>query len=156
MVRDGEVSGVVVVGAIAGPIQMEGPTARLPVSLTGPGRNEYIARYRIRTAEGAIDRCPLLVPSVPTDGVSRSVRIDVEVPQGATVLRSAFPAFTWKDRRGSVTIGHIPSFVRVPHAPRGVPVAWRDTVDPARVVDAAALSTIGLSTLAWIVLRRRG
>lgn len=147
--------GFVVVGGIAGRTDVVSRTARLRISIAGSGRNEYTVRYRAPLADGPTQRCPLLVPGVPTDGVSRGVRLDVEVPDGATVLPGQFPAFTWNDRRGSVTIGHMPAFVRVPHLPRGAPVTWRDGLDVERLVDTGAIAVIGASTLAWIARRRR-
>ena len=145
----------VVVGAIASRGEIVSRTVRVPVSLTGSGRNEYSVRYRAPLADATAQRCPLLVPGVPTDGVNRAVRIDVEVPAGATVLPGQFPAFSWSDRHGTVTIGHVPSFVRVPYAPPGAPVSWSDRLDIQRTIDVAAIGTLGVATLAWIALRRR-
>ena len=155
MVSNGAVPDFVVIGGIAGRADVIARSARLPVSLTGSGRNEYSIRYHVSLDVVADGRCPLLVPHVPTDGVTRSVLITADVPDDAAVLPGGFPAFAWRDRRGTVTISHIPSFVRVRYAPRDAPIAWRDKLDPARVVDVLAVCTIGISTLGWVVLRRR-
>jgi hypothetical protein len=145
----------VVLGAIAGHTNVVGRTARVPISLTGSGRNEYSVRYSVAVPRAAGDRCPLLVPAAPTDGVSRGVHLQVEVPAETSRLPGEFPAFAWDGVRGAVAISHLPSFVRVPHVARGTAVTWRDTVDLRRILDVAALAIIGASTLAWIVVRRR-
>ena len=146
---------VTVLGAIAGETSIVGRTARVPLSLTGTGRNEYSVRYAVTLPAAARDRCPLLVPAAPTDGVSRTVRLEVDVPREASRLPGEFPAFAWDGLRGAVTIGHMPSFVRVPHVAPGAPVTWRDTFDVRRAVDVFALAIIVISTLAWTALRRR-
>jgi hypothetical protein len=145
----------VVLGAIAGQASVVGRTARVPMSLTGSGRNEYSVRYSIALPLAARDRCPMLVPGAPTDGVTRGVRLEVEVPAGASRLPGEFPAFAWDGARGAVAISHMPSFVRIPHLPEGSAVTWRDRVDVRRILDAAAVTIIGVSTLAWVALRRR-
>jgi hypothetical protein len=155
MVSSGAVPEFVVIGGIPGRADVIARSARLPVFLTGSGRNEYTVRYHASVDNAADGRCPLLVPHVPTDGVTRSVLITADVPEDAAVLPGGFPAFVWRDRRGTVSISHIPSFVRVRYAPRGAPIGWRDTLDPARIVDVLAVSAIGISTLGWVVLRRR-
>ena len=144
----------VVLGALAGQADTIGHTASLPVSLTGMGRNEYMVRYNARPYGPRMDRCPLLVPSVPTDGLSRAVTIAIEVPRGTTRLPGEFPALTWENDRGRVTLGHMPAFVRVPIAAVGEQVASIDTLDVRRAIDIAAVLTIGVATLAWVTLRR--
>lgn len=143
------------VGAIPGETTVVGRTARLRVSLTGSGRNEYSVRYSVNLPAAARDRCPLLVPAAPTDGISRAVHLEVAVPAGANRLPGAFPAFAWDGLHGAVIISHMPSFVRVPHVAAGTAVSWRDRLDVGRIVDVAAVAIIGVSTIAWITLRRR-
>jgi hypothetical protein len=155
MLSGGEPPDFVVLGAVGGRAEIVGRTARLPISITGAGRNEYHVRYSASPPGGAPDRCPLLVPSAPTDGLTRAVRIDVEVPVGTRRLPGEFPAFTWTGRRGAVSIGHMPSFVRVPHVAQDAPVAWRRTLDIRRMIDFAAMATIALTTVGWIARRRR-
>jgi hypothetical protein len=145
----------VTLGAIAGETRVVGRTVRVPMSLTGSGRNEYSVRYSVMLPAAARDRCPLLVPAAAADGVSRVVHLEAEVPDGAKRMPGEFPAFAWQGSRGAVTIGHMPSFVRIPHVAPGTPVTWRDTVDVRRIVDVAAVAIIGVSTLAWMALRRR-
>lgn len=144
----------VVLGALAGQAGTIGRTASLRVSLTGTGRNEYTVRYRVTPHGARQDRCALLVPSVPTDGLSRAVSIAVDVPRGATRLPGEFPAFTWDNERGRVTLGHMPAFVRVPLAMAGAPVRSIDALDVRRAIDVAAMLAIGVATLAWATLRR--
>ena len=155
MLSDGRASRFAVVGALAGDADIVGRTARVPISITGAGRNEYTVRYSVAFPASAADRCPLLVPSAPTDGLSRTARIEVELPQRATRLPGAFPAFVWSDGRGSVAIAHVPSFVRVPHVAAGAAVRWRDTLDIRRAIDLAAILLIATSTLAWAAYQRR-
>jgi hypothetical protein len=144
----------VVLGALAGQTSTVGHTASLPVSLTGMGRNEYTVRYRVTPYAPRLDRCPLLVPSVATDGLSRTVTIAVEVPHGTTRLPGEFPALTWESDVGRVTLGHMPAFVRVPIAAAGDRVTSIDTLDVRRAIDIAAALTIGVATLAWVALRK--
>lgn len=144
-----------VIGGMAGEAETIGRTARVPISLTGSGRNEYSIRYRVAVPGSVVDRCPLLVPSAPADGVTRAVRIEVDLPADARRLPGEFPAFAWDEQHGAVTVGHMPSFVRVPYVPGGAPLTWRDTLDTRRVIDIAALVAIGMSTAAWVALRNR-
>jgi hypothetical protein len=156
MLGDGGAPEFAAVGARLARPEIVGRTVRLSISLTAAGANEFTVRYRVVPAGGAaLDRCPLLVPSAPTDGVSRAVRIDVEVPRGGTRLPGEFPAFTWNENRGVVAIGHLPSFVRVPHAPPGAAIGRRETFDFRRVLDLTAVAAVAVSTLAWIAFRRR-
>jgi hypothetical protein len=144
-----------VLGGLAGGVEIVGRTVRLPVSIAGSGRNEYLVRYSAALPPADPERCPLLVPSAPTDGVTRAVRIEVELPSDTRRLPGEFPAFTWSGRGGVVTIGHMPSFVRVPHVAQDAPVAWRRTLDVRRTIDFAAMATIALTTVGWIARRRR-
>jgi hypothetical protein len=155
MTRGGSVPRFVVLGGIAQRAEVAGRTVRLPISLAGSGRNEYSVRFHVALAADTGHRCPLLVPEAPTDGAERSIRLDVEVPAGAAVLPGAFPSLTWTDRRGTVAISHLPSFVRVPHAAPGARLTWVDRLDVRKLIDGAAVTAVSVSTLAWIALRRR-
>jgi hypothetical protein len=151
---DGRPPEFVVLGALAGQAERIGRTASLRVSLTGTGRNEYTVRYRLIPHGARRDRCPMIVPSVATDGLSRAVAIAVEVPRGAPRLPGEFPAFTWDNERGRITLGHMPSFVRVPLAAAGAPITSIDALDLRRATDVAAILAIGAATLAWLTLRK--
>jgi hypothetical protein len=110
---------------------------------------EYELRYSVqRSAEQ--DKCPLWVPAAPADGVSRAVRIRVELPPGMSP-RSTMPAFAWNAAGGETTLGHIPAFVRVPYAPAGASSAW----EVVTVMDAATLVVFASASGIWIWRRRR-
>lgn len=145
----------VVVGAVVHQDDTVGRTARLLISLTGSGRNEYTVRYRVGLADARVDRCPLLVPATPTDGLTRSVTIVVDVPRGAMKLPGEFPAFTWDGQKGRVMLGHLPAFVRVPLAASQTALSWRETLDVRRVIDISALVVIAFGTVGWMTFRRR-
>jgi hypothetical protein len=145
-----------VTGALASPARIIGRTAQLRVSLVGSGRNEYQVRYRFPVYDAQTDRCSLVVPDVPSDGQTRAVRLTVSLPPGTQRLPASFPALTWESGTGRLSLGHLPSFVRVPHAQPGAALRWRDHFDVARFVDMAAIVAIGAASLAWIVLRRAG
>jgi hypothetical protein len=144
-----------VIGSVAGNAQIIGNTARVPISVVGSGRNEYSVRYRFTSNGAPVDRCPLLVPSAPTDGLRRSVTIDVRLPSDATRLPGEFPLLAWEGLRGAVTLGHVPSFVRAPHVQQGERPGWRERLDARRVVDVTAVLAIAVSTAVWIALRKR-
>ena len=142
-----------IVGAVAGRPEIIGRVARLPISLIGAGRNEYTVRYQVGSP-AARDTCPLLVPVAATDGLDRAVTIAVAAPAGAQRLPGDFPAFQWSGTHGRLTLGHVPSFVRVPHAVAGTELTWRDTIDPRRVIDVAAIVTLACASLVWAMVRR--
>jgi hypothetical protein len=143
-----------VTGAVASTGEVVGRTVRLPVSLVGTGRNEYQVHYRSAIAQPQTDRCPLLVPDAPSDGGTRGVELLVTLPPDVVLLPGSFPALAWDDRTGRVSLGHVPSFVRAPHAARGTPLGWRDTLDVQRYVDVAAIVVIAAATLAWAAVRK--
>jgi hypothetical protein len=111
----------------------------------------YEVAYSVQRPVGQ-DRCPLWVPAAPADGVSRAVRISVELPPGMS-SRSTMPAFTWTGSTGTTTLGHIPAFVRVAFAAAGDSTPW----DAATAMDALAmLAFVGASGIwAWRRSRRR-
>jgi hypothetical protein len=112
-------------------------------------RPTYEFRYGVRQPEGRAYRCPLWLPAVPTDGQSRAVRLQIELPP-ATTPGSSFPAFTWSGTRGSTTLGHVPAFVRVAYGSQGEESGW----DVGRVMDVAAIAVFVVAS-AWWVWRRR-
>lgn len=111
----------------------------------------YELRYRV--AQAAHGRCPLWVPAAPADGVSRAVRIGVELPGGATA-RGTLPAFTWDGSTGIATLGHIPAFVRVPFTLPGDAREW----ELAAVMDTLTMIVIAGAGGIWLWRRaaRRG
>jgi hypothetical protein len=111
--------------------------------------SEYAVTYSAQRP-GAQNRCPLWVPAAPADGMSRAVRISVELPPGMTA-GGTMPAFTWNRQTGTTTLGHIPAFVRVPFAPDGQSPIW----DVSTVMDALAILVFAAASGIWIWRRRR-
>lgn len=114
---------------------------------TSPGA--YEIAYSVQRPPGH-DRCPLWVPAAPADGVSRAVRISVELPPGMS-SRAAMPAFAWNGSTGTTTLGHIPAFVRVAVAPAGESMPW----DVATAMDALAIVAFACASGLWAWRRRR-
>jgi hypothetical protein len=110
----------------------------------------YELRYRVEQAPARRDRCPLWLPAVPTDGQSRAVRVQVELPPDA-VAGHSMPAFAWTGSSGSTSLRHLPAFVRIPYAPAGGSPGW----DISRAMDVVALVVFGVATAVWIRSRKR-
>ncbi len=115
-----------------------------------PTAASYELRYRATQSDERAYRCPMWLPTTPTDGISRTVRFLVDVPASATPGGS-MPAMAWTGTRGTTTLGHVPAFVRVPFALGGDPPGW----DVARVMDAAAVVVFAGASGLWIWRRRR-
>jgi hypothetical protein len=130
-----------------GESKMIGRTHSLVLQLERPA---YTLRYRVHQDQGGRSRCPLWLPGVPTDGVSKAVRIQVELPPG-TSPRASMPSFTWKGTSGTTTLGHLPAFVLLPYALPGEPQGW----DIATAVDAAAVAAFVGASAIWLWRRRR-
>lgn len=114
-----------------------------------PRAGEYEFAYTVQRLRSPY-RCPLWVPAAPADGVSRQVRIGVELPVG-TSARGTMPAFTWKGTMGTTTLGHIPAFVRVPFAPDGRSEIW----DVSMIMDVLTLVVFAGASGIWIWRRQR-
>jgi hypothetical protein len=115
-----------------------------------PVSQDYTLRYTVEQPPERAGRCPLWIPTVPTEGRGQAVRIVARIPPGATAV-GTMPAFTWSGGEGTATIGHLPAFVRVPYATAGAPAPW----NIAAIMDAASLATLAGATLAWVRYRRR-
>jgi hypothetical protein len=115
-----------------------------------PGTGRYSLRYAASQPPHRAGRCPLWIPTIPTEGRGRRVRIVVRIPEGATA-RGTMPSFDWAGGEGTAAIGHLPAFVRVPHALPGEPVPW----DMARVMDGVSIAALALASLAWARRSRR-
>jgi hypothetical protein len=113
-----------------------------------PGSASYALRYTVEHPPDRPGRCPLWIPTVPTDGRSQAVSIRVRVPDGAEPV-GTMPAFTWSGGEGRTVLGHLPAFVHVPYALAGEPAPW----NVAAVMDVAAVATLLAATAAWF--RRR-
>lgn len=109
----------------------------------------YEVAYTVQRPSGH-DRCPLWVPAAPADGVSRAVRISVELPAGMS-SRAAMPAFTWHGSTGTTTLGHIPAFVRVAFAAAGESTPW----DVSTAMDALATLAFAGASGIWAWRRSR-
>jgi hypothetical protein len=114
-----------------------------------PRSGEYELAYTVQRLASQY-RCPVWVPAAPADGVSRQVRISVELPPG-TSARATMPAFIWKDTTGTTTLGHIPAFVRLRFAPDGAGGIW----DVSRIMDVLTLVVFAAASVIWIWRRKR-
>ena len=95
-------------------------------------------------------RCPIWVPAVPTDGRSRAVRLDVDLP-AAAIPAASMPAFTWTGAHGTATLGHIPAMVRIPYASPGEARGWGIN----SIMDALAIAVFAGATAIWTWRVRR-
>jgi hypothetical protein len=111
----------------------------------------YTLRYTVEQPRASAGRCPLWIPSVPADGRSQAVTLRVRIPAGATAA-GTMPNLAWAGREGSVTLGHLPAFVRVPYAMPGEPPPF----NIAFAMDVAAIGTLLLASAAWARRARRG
>lgn len=125
-----------------GDVRTIGQTRSLVVR---PDQQAYQVRYRVEQPPGRRERCPLWVPTIPTDGRSRSVQIAVTLPAGAQP-GSVMPRLAWTDTRGSVTLGHVPAFVRVPFTREGERRPW----DIATLMDALVIAMFIASAGVWL------
>jgi hypothetical protein len=122
--------------------------------MPGAGVHAYRLKYHVEQSRRWSDRCPIWIPSAPTDGIGRSVRIQVQLPAGTDPLDDAFPVLKWNGTgRGSVTLGHIPAFVRAPFASASATRSWR--FSERRVVDFLAVAILACASIAWAVMKGR-
>jgi hypothetical protein len=137
------------------PIRDVGSTLSLRLRPTGAS---YVLHYsvqheeptRIAFMDPVRDRCPIWLPTIPTDGRSRAVRMTSELPPGSTA-GATMPAFTWNGTAGAAALGHLPSIVRVPYAANGEALPW----SLPRAIDTLAIGTFAAATAAWIWRVRR-
>jgi len=139
----------VTAGQVIGEARDIGRTRSVRVAPTAAGA-PYTLRYRVTQAASRSYRCPLWLPTTPTDGRSRSIQLVVTLPEGAEAS-ATMPAFAWTGPRGTATLPHLPAIVIVPFARAGEPRPW----DISRAMDLTALATLAGST-AWFLRRRRG
>lgn len=114
-------------------------------------QSPYTLSYRVQQPAEREFRCPLWLPAIPTDGVSRAVTLQVELPQGATP-GSTMPRFTWTGSSGAATLAHLPAFVLLPFATAGESPGW----DVSSLVDAAAVLVFGGASAIWLWKKRAG
>ncbi|HSC26603.1 MAG TPA: hypothetical protein VLD67_04975 [Vicinamibacterales bacterium] len=133
-------------------VRRQGATLSYVVPSGESPRQTYELRYRVSHATDWAYHCPIWLPAVPTDGRSRDVRLQVDLPPDAVPSGGSLPALTWSDGRGSTTIGHLPSFVRVPFSIRGqAPAPVRDL---SSTMDAVAIVVLASASLAFFWRRR--
>ena len=115
-----------------------------------PLESTYQFRYRVVQPAHRDHRCPLWVPAAPTDGRSRAIRLEIEIP-ASTIAGRSMPAVSWTGTRGSGTLGHVPAFVRIPFSSAGEPAEW----DISRTMDVVTMTLfVGASAL-WFWRRKR-
>jgi hypothetical protein len=137
------------------PIRDVGSTLSLRVR---PHDASYVLIYSIRHREPPLaedeepvrDRCPIWLPTIPTDGRSRAVHIEVDLPAGS-VRGDSMPAFAWTGTHGTATLGHLPSIVRVSFGAEG------EALPPSLpgAIDTLAIGTFAAAAAAWIWRVRR-
>jgi hypothetical protein len=115
-----------------------------------PSRAAYALRYRTKPSTARAHRCPLWLPAIPTDGLSRSISLRVEIPPTAVPGR-AMPALRWTGSAGVATLAHLPAFVDVPFAATSETPGW----DIGQQMDAVALAAIAGALAGWTWRRRR-
>jgi hypothetical protein len=115
-----------------------------------PDQAAYGFRYRAVQPAPRVHRCPIWLPTVPTDGRSRPVHLEVDLPP-ATAAGNSMPAFTWAGGHGAATLGHLPAVVRVPYAPEGTAPGW----GIGSVMDALAIAVFAIASAVWMWRVRR-
>jgi hypothetical protein len=115
-----------------------------------PDAESYEFRYRAVQSPARAHRCPIWLPAVPTDGRSKAVRLEVDLP-AATTPGASMPAFTWTGARGTAALGHLPAVVVVPYTPEGSARGWG--IDA--MVDAFAIAVFAGATAVWTWRARR-
>jgi hypothetical protein len=140
--------------SLASPVAVRGRTQSLVIRLPGAGPQTYTVEYQVAQPATQSYRCPLWVPTVPTDGRSRGIEIRVGIPEGGSARAGTLPAFAWTGSRGSSTLGHLPSVVWVPYRVLGQPVN-APGLDIAQAMDvlAVAILVAGTAIFAW---RKKG
>jgi hypothetical protein len=109
----------------------------------------YGFSYRALQPADRVNRCPIWLPTIPTDGHPGGVRLSMDIPV-ASSASSTMPAFAWTGTHGSATLAHLPSHVAVSIVPSGSRV-W----DISRVMDVLAMSLFVGATAAWVWWTRR-
>jgi hypothetical protein len=144
--------GRIELGAIRGARQVEEVRAigRTQSLVLRPDAGSYAFRYHAVQPAGREHRCPIWLPTVPADGRSRAVRLEVDLP-AATTPGTSMPAFTWSGAHGAATLGHLPAVVRIPYTPAGEARGWG--IDS--IVDALAIAVFAGATAIWVWRMRR-
>jgi hypothetical protein len=130
-------------------VQPPRPIGRTLSLILEAGAADYELAYSVQRSGGQ-GRCPLWVPAAPADGVSRAVRVAVDLPSGMS-SRGTMPALAWHGPRGTTTLGHIPAFVRVPYVASGESALW----DVSTAMDALTIVVFAGASAIWIWRRKR-
>ena len=115
-----------------------------------PSASTYRFRYRVAQPPHRDHRCPLWIPVAPTDGRSRTIRLEIDVPE-STIPGQTMPPVTWNGTRGTVMLGHLPAFVRIPFSSAGEPVEW----DISRTMDVVTTTLVVGASVLWFWRRKR-
>ena len=115
-----------------------------------PDAETYELRYRAQQPPGRAHRCPIWLPVVPTDGRSRAVRLEVDLP-ASTAPGASMPAFTWTGPHGAAALANLPAVVRIPFTSPGEARGWG--IDS--VMDALAIVVFAGATALWTWRARR-
>lgn len=135
------------------PSYASGRTQVLELRPASPAPDTYGLRYRaVQFAERAY-RCPLWIPTAPSDGRSLNVQLGVVLPPGAVPWGGGFPALRWGATEGVARLGHVPAFVRVPFGERGRSEA--DAWNVSRLMDGTAVVLLVAGMVAFIWRKRR-
>jgi hypothetical protein len=146
-----ELVGVSGAGKEAGVPRVEGRTMVLGIAVEPAAPGPYSIRYRVTQPDEWQYRCPIWLPSTPTDGQTGSVRLQVDVPPGTVPTRGSFPAFSWsQSQQGTARIGHVPAFVRVPFLEAGHDPGWWARQDLASLTDTTAIAVLVIGTVMWV------
>ena len=124
-------------------------TQVLDLQTPSPDADSYRVRYRVVQLEERAYRCPLWLPTAPSDGRSLGVQVAVRLPAGATPSGGGFPAFRWAESEGVARLGHIPAFVRVPFNQAGHAAIHSWNIN--RLMDGTAilLLVVGMAGFIW-------
>jgi hypothetical protein len=115
-----------------------------------PLRTTYQIRYHAILSTAREFRCPLWLPTIPTDGQSRAVNLHVTIPTGA-MPSDSMPMLLWNERSGEAALGHLPAFVHVPFTAQGVAVPW----SVSQTMDTVTIALIVGASLIWAWWRKR-
>jgi hypothetical protein len=149
VVENGRVELIALHGAVAvGEPRTVGRTRALVLE-PAPGASPYTLRYIVEQPSAHEGRCPLWIPTIPTEGGGRPVRLVATLPAGATPV-GTMPLFAWDGHEGTAVLAHLPAFVRLPYALPGMP----SPRDVARMMDIVSVVALAGATIAWARRRR--
>lgn len=139
---------------VTGPPGASGNSRPLILSVDSAGAHEYTLRYQVVQPEAGAYRCPLWLPTTPTDGRSLPVAIAVTLPGGAEAGGGSLPAFAWEAGLGQARVGHVPAFIRVPFRAAGES-AGAGPLNVTRLMDLVAITVLACGTALFAWRRRR-